>query len=122
MSISETITVILRKFVFLTTFERGKSLGKFGFVKTTLFDQTSKMGEILTKTCFSPEIEPYTAKLCFSVDLKNFCGNSQGTSLFIQKVTISETSTETLRKFVFINKFESEQILRKIWICLNNFF
>ena len=38
------------------------------------------------------------------------------------KVTISETSSEILRKFVFLTMFEKGQILRKIWICLNNFF
>ena len=42
--------------------------------------------------------------------------------LLVKKVTISERSTEILRKFVFLNKFEKGQILRKIWIFLNNFF
>ena len=64
------------------------------------------MRDILTKTCFSPQIEPHTAKLCFSVVLKHFGENSQRTSLFSQKKTISERGTETLRKFVFLNKFE----------------
>ena len=44
------------------------------------------MREILTKTCFSPQSEPHTAKVCFSVDLKHFWGNSLKTSLFIQKI------------------------------------
>ena len=43
------------------------------------------MGEILTKTCFSPQIEPHTAKLFFSVVLKHFGVNSQKTSLFRPK-------------------------------------
>ena len=38
------------------------------------------------------------------------------------KVTISETSTEILRKFVFLTMFEWSKILRLIWICLNNRF
>ena len=38
------------------------------------------------------------------------------------KVTISETSTEIHRKFVFQSMFEKGLILRKIWISLNNFF
>ena len=37
-------------------------------------------------------------------------------------VTISESCTETLRKFVFLNNFEKGQILRKIRICLNKYF
>ncbi len=80
------------------------------------------MGEILTKTCFSPQRDPHAAKLYFSVVLMHFGGNSQRTSLFSQKSAISERSTEILRKFAFLNMFEKGQILRKIWICLNNFF
>ena len=37
-------------------------------------------------------------------------------------MTISERSTEILKKFVFLNKFEKEQIMMKIWICLNKSF
>ncbi len=80
------------------------------------------MGGILTKTCFSPQSDPQTAKLCVSVVLKHFRGNLQRTSLFSQKMTISEKSTEIIRKVVFLNKFEKGQILRKIWICLNKSF
>ena len=47
--------------------------------------QPVKWGKILTKTCFSPQSEPHTAKLCFYVVLKHFWGNAQRTSLFIQK-------------------------------------
>ncbi len=64
------------------------------------------MGEILTKTCFSPQSEPHTAKLCFSVVLKNFWEISQRTSLFRQNMAISERSTEILRKFVFLDMCE----------------
>ena len=31
-------------------------------------------------------------------------------------------STEIIRQFVFLNKFEKGQILRIIWICLKTFF
>ena len=54
------------------------------------------MGGILTKTCFSPQSDPHTAKLCFSVDLKHFFGNSERSSLFSQKVVISKTNSESL--------------------------
>ena len=40
----------------------------------------------------------------------------------VKKFTSSESCTEILKKFVFLNKFEKWQILRKIRICLNNFF
>ena len=38
------------------------------------------------KKCFSPQSEPHTAKLSFSVVLNHFWGNSLKTSLFIQKI------------------------------------
>ena len=35
----------------------------------------------------------------------------------VKNMTISERSSEKLRKCVFLNKFEKGQIQRKIWIC-----
>ena len=53
----------------------------------------------------------------------NILGEILSEVLFlVKKRAISERSTETLRKFVFLNMFEKGQILRKIWICLNNCF
>ena len=50
-------------------------------------------------------------------------GEIQREVLFlVQKVTISEKSTERRRKFVFLNMFEKGKILWKIWICLANVF
>ena len=46
-----------------------------------------------------------------------FLGNSLKNSLFSQKMTISEISSEILGKFVFLNKFEKVQILSKVRIC-----
>ena len=81
------------------------------------------MWDMLIKPCFSPQSEPHTAKLCFSVVLRHFCGNSQRTSLYgKKKMVISERSTIILRKLVFLNIFEKGQILRIIWICLNKCF
>ena len=40
----------------------------------------------------------------------------------VKKMSISERSTIILRKFVFLDIFEKGQILRIIWICLNNCF
>ena len=79
------------------------------------------MGEILLKKNFPPKLAKYS-KLCFSVVLKYFWGNSQTTSLLSPKLPISEKSTEILRKVVFVNMFENGQIPWKIWICLKNFF
>ena len=54
-------------------------------VLTTLFVQSSKMGQLLTKNIFSRQNEPHTAKLCFPVVLKHFRANSLKNSLFSQK-------------------------------------
>ena len=88
MTISERGTEILRKLVFLNKFEKGQIPNpeeNLDLFKQIFFDQISKMREILTKNCFSLQIQLHTAKLCFSVVLKHFRGNSQRTSLFIQK-------------------------------------
>ena len=80
------------------------------------------MREILTKTCFSPQVSHIQLKFAF---LLFWCiyGEIQRELLFLFKImTISERSSELLRKFVFLNKFEKGKIQRKIWICLNNCF
>ena len=59
MTISERGTEILRKFVFLTMFEKWQKWGKFGFAYTIVFDQTSKRGHILTKTVFHPKVSQH---------------------------------------------------------------
>ena len=82
---SEESAEILRKFVFLNIFEKGKILRKICICLNNFFYQTSKMGEILTKNCFSSLCDPHTAYLCFSVVLKRFWRNSQRTSLFSPK-------------------------------------
>ena len=74
------------------------------------------------KKCFSPQSEQHTAKLYLSVVLKHFWSNSLRTFFLNIKVTKSETSTEILRKFVFLTMFERDKILRKIRICLKIFF
>ena len=86
MTISERITEILRKFVvFLLTLNRGKPRGKFGFVLNNTFCSNQKNGTNINKNCFSPQNEPHTAKLCFSVVCKHFGGNLLKNSLFSQK-------------------------------------
>ena len=48
----------------------------------------------------------------------SFFGGIHWKLLFaVKKLTISELSTEILRKFVFLKKFEKEQIQMKIRIC-----
>ena len=85
MTISEKSTEIFRKFVFLNKFEKWEIKRKISICLTNVCDQISKMREILTKTCFSPQSEPLTAKLCFSVVLKQFGGNSQRIIFLVKK-------------------------------------
>ena len=122
VTISERRTEILTKFVFLNMFENGQILRKIWICLNNSFWSNQWKGTIIKKNCFSLHTVPHTAKLCFSVVLMLFRGNSQRTSLFSPKMTISARRTKILRKFVSLNMFENGQILRKIWICLNNSF
>ena len=126
LTFSEKSPEILRKFVFLNKFEKVKIKRKIWICLNNFFLIKPEKGTNINKNSFSPQNEPHRAKQCFSVVLKHFWGNSQRTSLFSpsQKVTISEKSTETLRKlcFFFLTSLTKGKILRKIWICLNNFF
>ena len=121
LTISETSNEILRKFVFLTMFERGKYWGKFGLFKQIFLIKQVK-GINFNKNCFSPQSEPHTAKLCLSFVLKLFWGNSWKNFLFRSKSDYLRNEHRNTQKFVFLTRFEKGQILRKIWICLNNFF
>ena len=62
------------------------------------------MGGILTKTCYSTQVEPHTAKLCFSVSLKHFGGNSQKNSLFGQKSDYLRKERRNTQKVSFPGK------------------
>ena len=71
----------------------------------------------INKNCFSQLSKPHTVKPWFCVVLKHFRGNSLKIFFLVKKKNISERSSEIIRKFVFLNKFEKEQIQRKIRIC-----
>ncbi len=53
------------------------------------------MREILTKNCFSPQSEPHTAKLCFSVVLKHLVEIHRELFL-VQKVTSQKGALKDL--------------------------
>ena len=110
------------RLLFSKSLKRRKARGKFGFGVNNSFVQSSKMGQLLTKNVFlhkMSHIQINFAFLFFWIIL----GLIHWKNLFlVQKVTISERRSKIRRKFVFLNKFEKERILRKIWICLNKFF
>ena len=89
LTISEKSTEILRKFVFLNKFEKGKIRRKIWICLNNFFDQTIKSGQILTKTVFLLKSQPHTAKLCFSVVWSIF-GEIHRELHFLEKVTQSE--------------------------------
>ena len=70
-------------------FERGKPEENLDLFKQLFLIKPVK-GEKYLKKCFSPQSEPHTAKICLSVVLKNFGGNSERIFLFRPK-------SETLR-------------------------
>ena len=76
----------------------------------------------INKKCFTPQIEPHTANYGFLL-FGSILWEIRREFLFLDiKVTISETSTENFRKFVFCYNVWKGPILRKIWISLKSFF
>ena len=83
---SKTRTEILRKFVFLTIFEKGLILRKIWICLSNIFYQTSKRGKILTKTVFLPKLSHTLLNYDFLFVLKHLWRNSQKNSLFLKKM------------------------------------
>ena len=118
MNSSENSTDILRKFVILYMFEKGQILRKNRICLKNCFDQTSKRGQILTKTLFLPKVSHIQLYFDFLLFWSIFGEIHRELLFFVQKLN----STDILRKFVILNMFEKGQNLRKIWICLNKCF
>ena len=78
----------------LTYFKKGQILRKIWICLKYFFDQTSKMGEILTKTCYSPKTMLFC---CFEA----FMGISQRTCLFSQKSDILRKEHRNTQKVCF---------------------
>ena len=85
VTLSERRTEILTKFVFLNMFENRQTLRKIWICLNKCFWSNQWKGTNIKKICFFPHTVPHTAKLCFSVVLMLFRGNSQRTSLFNPK-------------------------------------
>ena len=114
--ISERNSEILRNYFFHNTFEKQQIQRKILICCKQPFSFKRWNGTNINKNYIFPKNEPHTTKLCFSVVFKHFWENLLKTSLFSQKVAISERSTEILREFFFLNKFEKGKIQKKIWI------
>ena len=105
VAISERSIEIPRKFFFLK-YWKGKSWVKLRFVKTTFFDQTSKWRHKLTKTVFLPTVSHIELNYAFLLFWSIFGEIHRELLFLVKKVSISERSTEIIRKFVFLNMFE----------------
>ena len=108
VTLSKTITEILRKFDFLTIFEIGQILRKI-WICLNIFSIKPVKGVNINTNSFSPKKEPHTYKLGLCVVLKHFFEIHRELFFLDIKVTISETSTELLRKFVFLTIFERDK-------------
>ena len=114
ITISERSSEILRKITFLNKFKNEKIWAKFGFSVHKCFCSKQKNGTIFNTNCFYPQNEPHRAKLCFSVVLKHFRGNSLIISLFWSKRDyLRKDHRNTQKVFFFFNKFEKGQIWGK---------
>ena len=106
---------------FFTIFERGKPWEKFGFVKTTVFDQTRKRGQILKNIVFvskeSHILLNFSILLFWSI-FEKFIENFS----FLSKSDYLRNEHWKTQKVCFSYHFWKGQIMRKIWICLNKCF
>ena len=120
VTITEMSAEILRKFVFLTMFEKWQILRKIRICLNKYFWPNQLKEIYINKNCFAPQSEPHNATLCLSVVLKNFWGNSSRTFLFRHKG--EHWNTQNTQNVCFSYLVWKGQTLRKIWICLNNCF
>ena len=116
MTIAETSAEILRKFVFLTMFEKGQIPRKIWICLNNSLWSNRKKGTNINKNFFLHKVSHILLNYAFLL-FWSIYGEIHREVLFLDiKVPISETSNEALRKFVFLTIFEKGQILRKIWI------
>ena len=99
VTLSDRSAEILRKFDYLNKFEKGKIQVKICILLTNVFDQTSKMGQILTKTLFLLKVSHIQLNYAFLLFWSIFGEIHWNCCILVKKVTISERSSEILRNF-----------------------
>ena len=95
-----------QKVFFLNMFEKGKILRNISICLNNFLEQTSKRGQILTKTVFLHKVSHIQLNYFFLLFCCIFREIQRELRFLVKKVTFSETSTEILREFVFLNMFE----------------
>ena len=111
-----------RNIFFLNNLKRSKSREKLGFVLNTLFVQSSKIGQLKTKKLFLLKMSPIELNYAFLLFFGLFGEIHRKCLFLVQKVTISEISSEILRRFVFLNKFEKGKSGGKLGYVVNKPF
>ena len=101
VTISEMSTEDLRKFVFLTMFEKWEILMKIWICLNNSFDQTTKRRKKLIKTVFLPKLSHIQLNYAFLLFWSILKEIHRELLFLVKKVSISETSTEILRKYFF---------------------
>ena len=107
---------------FITSWKGANPEENLDLFKQLFLVKPLKWGKYLQKLDFLPKVSHIQLNNTFMLIWSIFGEIHRELLFLVQKVTISEKSREILRKFVFLNMFEKGNILRKIWICLNNFF
>ena len=102
LTISEKSQEILRNFVFLNKFEKVKIKRKIWICLNNFFWSNQKRGQILTKTVFLLKTSHIQLNYAFLLFWSIFWEIHRELLFLVQKVTISEKSTETLRIFFFL--------------------
>ena len=120
VTIAETSTEKLRNLIFLPCSEGPNSEENLDLFKQLFMIKQVKEDKYY-KTCFLQKVRHIKQNYAFLLFWSIF-GEFMENFFFNIKVTIAETSTEKLSHNVFLTMFEKGKILRKIWICLNNFF
>ena len=105
VTISETKTEVLRNFVFLTMFERGKSGGNLDLFKQLFLTKPVKRINIKIN-CFLHKVSHILLNYAFLWFWSILVEINRELFFLDIKWTISEKSTEILRKFFFLIMFE----------------
>ena len=121
LTISEGALKYSESSFFLTTSKRVISWGKFGFIITTDFEQTSKWGQILTKTVFLHKMSHIQLNYAF-LSFWSYFILIHWKLLFLVQKWLFHKRAQKYSEIRFLIMFEKGKILRKFWISLNNSF
>ena len=122
VTISETSTEIFRKVFFVTCLKVANTGENLELFKQLFLIKPVKGVKLKKQTVFLQKVSHILLNYVFLLFWSIF-GEIHRELFFLDiKVIIVEMSTKILKKFVFPTMFEKRQIVRKIWICLNNCF